>query len=334
MISNSFSFLRTLVPLAVSPALKTLNLVAYPISEASYSEAHGIEPEPAPSLGTDLSACFDLLSDLATACAGSPEDVAGFWEIVNYHSALVFLAKEQPIHHVRFMCRLLSTSGIEASFGPIIQKGDNPAIRDQGEIESILVERLSSLLFQIPSPSSPDAPLDIADILSFRLEILSTLQAMCSPPRTGASIAQHPAAIGRLIQFLYETVDSLYSTTTTPTHTHTLAIRCVNAAMHLLYHLLTTHADAVDMREKLKLVDGGGGAHMHLIALTRIAFCESIVLERGIEPAVSDAAHALLDEFLSPFEGEQLLLMYPTADSTAVGHEVTEAATADPMVLG
>ena len=72
------------------------------------------------------------------------------------------------------------------------------------------------------------------------------------------------------------------------------------------------------------------------IALTRIAFCESIVLERGIEPAVSDAAHALLDEFLSPFEGEQLLLMYPTADSTAVGMEAAaeERGGADPMVLG
>jgi hypothetical protein len=85
---------------------------------------------------------------------------------------------------------------------------------------------------------------------------------------------------------------------------------------------------------------------MHLVALTRVAFCEAVVLERGIDPAASDAAHALLDEFLSPYEGEQLLQMYPTADSTAVGvHEGgawTGAASAaaggagsvvDPMVL-
>jgi hypothetical protein len=342
LISNTFSYLRTLVPLAVSPALKTVNLVAYPISEASYSEAHGIEPEPAPSLDTNLSACFDLLSDLATACAGSAEHVTAFWEIIDYHSALVFLAKEQPIHHVSFMCRLLSTSSTPASFGPIIQKAD--AIRDQSEIESLLVERLSSLLLQTPSPSSQSTPLDVADVLAFRLDVLSTLQAMSSPPRTGASITAHPAALGRLITFLHDTVDALYSTTTAPPATHAHAVACINAATLLLHALLTAHASAVDVREKLKLADsasgvGGGAAHMHLVALTRIAFCEAAVLERGIAPAASDAAHALLDEFLSPFEGEQLLLMYPTADSTAIRlHDGGEAGTGagtegDPMVL-
>ena len=336
MISNSFSFLRTLVPLAVSPALRTVNLVAYPISEASYSEAHGIEHEPAPSLGTDLSACFELLSDLATACAGSAEHVTAFWEIVDYHSALVFLAKEQPIHHVSFMCKLLSTSGTDASFGPIIQKGDNPAIRDQSEIESLLVERLSSLLFQLPSPPSPSSPRDFPSILTFRLQILGTRESLSSPPRTGASVAAHPAALGRLGHFLHATVDALYSASTSPPRTHALAVSCVNAATLLLHALLAAHA--VDMREKLKAVDGG--AHMHLVALTRVAFCEAVVLERGVGPAASDAAHALLDEFLSPFEGEQLLQMYPTADSTAVGlHDGGGAASAGvggaagPMVL-
>lgn len=57
---------------------------------------------------------------------------------------------------------------------------------------------------------------------------------------------------------------------------------------------------------------------MHLIALTRLAFCESVILERGIEPEVSDAAHALLDEFLSPVEGEQLLVMFASGESTTV----------------
>jgi hypothetical protein len=342
LISTSFTFQRTLVPLAVAPALKTVNLVAYPISEASYSEAHGIEHEPAPALATNLSACFELLTDLATACAGSGEHVAAFWEIVDYHSALVFLAKEQPIQHVSFMCTLLSTSGTASSFGPVIRQADNPAIRDQAAIESLLVERLSSLLFQLPSSATP---LSLTETLTFRLQILHTLQSMSPPSRPTSPISAHPTAIGRLIQFLHTTVDALYSTTTAPPSTHALATACINAATLLLHVLLTTTSPPIDVREKLKAIEGG--AHMHLVALTRVAFCEAVVLERGIDPAASDAAHALLDEFLSPYEGEQLLQMYPTADSTAVGvHEGgawTGAAAAaaaggagsvvDPMVL-
>ena len=74
---------------------------------------------------------------------------------------------------------------------------------------------------------------------------------------------------------------------------------------------------------------------MHLIALTRLAFCESVILERGIEPEVSDAAHALLDEFLSPVEGEQLLVMFATGDSTAVpGDQTGPGAQGEPQNQG
>jgi hypothetical protein len=138
-------------------------------------------------------------------------------------------------------------------------------------------------------------------------------------------------AIGRIIQFLYESIDFLYAPSSCPTDTHDLTITCVNTIMRLLYHILTQHASTIDIREKLKMVQGG--AHLHLIALTRLAFCESIILEKGIDPAVSDAAHALLDEFLSPIEGEQLLRMFPSADSTGVWAPMTNEMEED-IVMG
>jgi hypothetical protein len=186
-----------------------------------------------------------------------------------------------------------------------------------------MIERLTALLFESPSSSNNEEELRLEDLIAFHLSIIDTLQAMCISPRSGLSLATHRSAIGRLIHFLHNAIDALYSPTTTLSTIHDLTIQCVNTTMRLLYHLLTTYTDKIDIREKLKVVEGG--AHMHLIALTRLAFCESVILERGIEPEVSDAAHALLDEFLSPVEGEQLLVMFATGDSTAVPGEHTSA---------
>jgi hypothetical protein len=141
------------------------------------------------------------------------------------------------------------------------------------------------------------------------------------------ALANQRSAIGRLIHFLHDSIDALYSPATTLTAIHDLTIQCVNTTMRLLYHLLTTHADKIDVREKLRAVEGG--THMHLIALTRLAFCESVILERGIEPEVSDAAHALLDEFLSPVEGEQLLVMFASGESATAAGEPTAMQARD-----
>lgn len=71
--------------------------------------------------------------------------------------------------------------------------------------------------------------------------------------------------------------------------------------MKLIYHIATTNG-GFDM--KSKLTNTLGGQHAYLVALTRLAFSEGVVLEAGIEDAVVNMAHDILDEGLSPEEGD------------------------------
>lgn len=325
--TRRFTFIKHIVIYALQPAMETVNLLAYPISAKSYNESQGIPDDSKPPPTVNIQSCLDLIELMSLSCANSPEHVVLFWTIINTHWVLCLLMEAQPVLHVTFICNLLRNSATTSSFGPIFREEGNGGVKDQDEIESLLVERLTSLLYQVPAPNTSQKPLELEQKLSFRLSVLDTLWAIALPPRSGISLAVHSMAIGRIIEFLYATTSLLYEPSTYPTEIHDLAIKCVNTATRLLYHILTKHAGRFDLREKLKMVPGG--AHLHLLALTRLAFCEAIVLERGIEPAVSDAAHALLDEFLSPVEGEQLLKMFPSADSTGVSLAFEEETKMD-----
>jgi hypothetical protein len=313
--SSTYHFIQEIVLFVLPSAMKTIDLVVFPIVSRTYNESQGILDESSPPPNIAIDACFVMVEIMAFSCRNYPDQLDAFWKLVNIRWVLCLLIEAQPLHHAIFICNLLRSSAQPNTFGPIWKQDDASTANDQAEIESLVIERLTALLSQLPAKESKE-PLTTLEILSFRLTVIHTLQAMTVLPRDGASIAKHEMAIGRIIKFLYHVIDLLYSPTTYPDDTHRLAITCVNTTMRLLYHTLTRHATKIDLREKLKMVKGG--AHLHLIALTRLAFCESIVLEKGIDPAVSDAAHALLDEFLSPVEGEQLLKMFPSADSTGM----------------
>ena len=65
------------------------------------------------------------------------------------------------------------------------------------------------------------------------------------------------------------------------------------------------------MQEKLRVHPGG--ANKYLIALTRLAFSEGIFYERGIEDDVVDCAHQMLEDSITPEEGEALLEAFSSA---------------------
>ncbi|KAF2668279.1 hypothetical protein BT63DRAFT_425609 [Microthyrium microscopicum] len=313
---NGFSYARKLVSSILPPAMASVNVVAFPLaSEKNESEIdEGLEDHE----NINTKACLNLLLSVAQSCQGSNEDVANFWSTMTLHWTLVLLYPTQPIHHHLSMCALLRTSALDDSFGPIFQSSEFDSVADQESLEQYLLDRLTSLLCLDPLESKLDRNLNLFDTLRFRIGVFKTIQAICSPPRNGVSVAKHPTAIGRIIQFLNSSIELLYTPQGLQPVAHNLVLECIKSGTRLLYIIVTTHSESIDLREKLKAVEGGD--HMHLIALSRIAFCESIVLERGIEPAVGDAAHSLLDEFLSPIEGEQLLKMFPSSDGTA-GHD-------------
>ena len=57
------------------------------------------------------------------------------------------------------------------------------------------------------------------------------------------------------------------------------------------------------MGAKLRAVQGGKDKFM--IAMTRLAFCEPVYFERGIEEAAIECAHAMLDEMVDYREARE-----------------------------
>ncbi|KAI9879828.1 MAG: hypothetical protein M1830_006851 [Pleopsidium flavum] len=86
---------------------------------------------------------------------------------------------------------------------------------------------------------------------------------------------------------------------------HAMRAQIINKATRLLHYLLTTFPDLINMQAKLAVIPGG--VHKHLVALTRLAFSEGLILEAGIEDDVVDCAHQLLEDAVTPEEGEALL---------------------------
>jgi hypothetical protein len=77
--------------------------------------------------------------------------------------------------------------------------------------------------------------------------------------------------------------------------------------MALLSHLKRENP-ALDIKSKLSVIPGG--QHKYLVALTRLAFSERLVLERGVSKETVDAAYSVLDGGLTPEEGEGLLEVF------------------------
>ena len=85
----------------------------------------------------------------------------------------------------------------------------------------------------------------------------------------------------------------------------------VNQATRILFHLRSAYSGLIDMRAKLAIIIGG--SHKHLIALTRLAFSEGMYYEQDIEDDVVDCAHRMLEDSVTPEEGEALLAAFSSA---------------------
>ncbi|OCK84191.1 hypothetical protein K432DRAFT_289445 [Lepidopterella palustris CBS 459.81] len=329
---------------AVPLILASVDLVAIPIGRAQIDKASildraQIDKATIPDRDTpaqlrlrqeiDVLECLALLHTIATSCsATSLEAITKFWQMVQFDSILINLMKSQPLPQLTLMLRILSTSALPTTFGAIIP--DSRPGR-QSEREADTIGRLTNLLFETPEvpqtpnirPKNAGADADLKNpsasphfysrlaLCDLRLQVLHVLGALCIHSHGGLALARHTHAIGRIVRFLHDQIDALYDHTNSSTHS--LVVASVNLSMRLFYHLVTTFPNDIDIKVKLDQVKGG--SHKHLVALTRLAFSESLVLEGGIEDEVVDAAHQLLDEYLSPEEGEALLQVFSSGRS-------------------
>jgi hypothetical protein len=308
---------------AVPLIIASVDLVAVPIARAAKLEEVYVAELYSPAqvkTSTEISVfdCLDLLHLMASSCLSSstPEAIFHFWQYIPADFTLVLLNRVQPLEYITLMLRVLSTSALPSSLGAIVASDSPPD--QQGKRESDIIDRLTNLLSEapemIPNPSTDakdvEVPPSATEVWDMRNQVLHLLSRFAIEEYGSMRLITHRNCIGRLIKYLDFSLSTLYTCPLFPTQDKTVA--SINTTMRLIYHLSTSNPDT-DIKSKLSVIQGGH--HKYLVALTRLAFSEGLVLERGIEESVVDMAHAILDEGLSLEEGEGLLRVFSSGNS-------------------
>jgi hypothetical protein len=299
------------VPLLV----ESIKLVAMPMHEASKNRDEkkiaALFSPAQRAIVSEIQAqdCLELLYVFAASCvsSSSPEALSLFWRTVPYDIVFLLLKEEQPLSHITMMLRILSTSALANSLGPI-DSGD-PA-----GVESGLIFRLTSLFSEKVAPISDpqdQSPKVVTELETWklRLHVLSVLTQFSVPEHGSIALAQHKLCIGRLINYLNHCITSLYTQPLSPMQSYKTA--SINATMRLLHHLYRS----TEVQIKAKLNNTLGGQHAFHVSMTRLAFSEGLVLEAGIDPEVMDMAHDILNDGMGPEEGDELMQVFPSGNS-------------------
>ncbi|OJD34401.1 dna repair protein rad26 [Diplodia corticola] len=280
----------------------------------------------------DLQECLCLMLTVSRSCARDVEATTRFWSLIS-RDFIRALFKSPFLSTLSLTVQLLATSITPTSVGPIpdYDPADLPANSANLNKAITATDHLTSLLRETPDvvPSQPA-------LWSFRLTLLHTFSAFLQSPAAAATLATHKYFLGRLFVCLNDAVATLYATAPRTPLAATLG-RIANLGTRIAFILITDPAtrDLVDRHDRLHAVHGA--SHAHLVALTRLAFVDvdadadviddgddggpaaaggfggARVLEAGIEEEVVDMAHQLLDQFLSPSEGVELMKVFSSA---------------------
>ncbi|RMY73753.1 hypothetical protein D0862_14237 [Hortaea werneckii] len=314
-----------LIEEAVPLCMTTISLVAIPLVRASTNPAYAahLDREAHAKLceQIDVDEMMEFLLRLAQAATiVGPTRVEDLWKCMELPFTLLMLNKAQPISQSTTTLRLLATSSLITTFGPIVPPESEDAASGQSKQETAIIDRLTILLFETPKPPPDEPAHSEIELAELRNEILSVFHELCLTEHGGLLLAQHRSAVGRLVRFLHGQMEKLHllppampsasspeeltTDDSKPPPAHTLVAQTINTTTRLLYHLLRTYDTTLNLGQKLQAVQGG--YHKFLVSMTRIAFSDQLVLEAGIEDEVAEAAHAVLDNMLSPEEGEAI----------------------------
>jgi hypothetical protein len=304
---------------AVPLIIASVDLVALPVSNAAKLGGKAVASLYSPTqrdIASKINVidCLELLYLFATSCVSSTdaEASARLWRAIPTGFPLMLLNKEFPQPQITLVLRILSTSSLSTSLGPIAI-----AEESQAHIEDALISRLTNMFTEIPKsipdPAESAVPAVLVpekEVWKLRLLVLMVLTHFSLQEHGSVRLAQNRLCMGRLIKYLDYSITTLYRQPLSPTQDS--KVESINSTMKLIYHI-TTSNPGFDI--KSKLVNTLGGQHAYLVALTRLAFSEGLVLEAGIEDAVVDMAHAILDEGLSMEEGEAFGMVYSSGSS-------------------
>ena len=244
----------------------------------------------------DTQVCLQLLDLTITLCNRDTDLVKRFWRSMRFDFISMLLRNSQDLDDITLTIQLLNSSVRTDSFAMIVAPPASQSVSEQH-----VIDRLSSMLIEITRTAEGEKPIPPLDIARMRLEILALIETMCDIPYCGSAFAQHPSALSRLVRVMHDELNNLYEYR----YGHELRAELVNQSTRLLYQLTTEYAESVgDLQEKLRAPPTS--VYKHLIVLSRLAFSEGTYLEADIEEDVLDAAHQMLEELVTPEEGEAL----------------------------
>ena len=230
------------------------------------------------------------------------DDITRFWRRMRFDFTGMLLNILQPIEEMHITLSLLRTSVLVTSFAMRVPPGDG----DQGKSETWILYLLSRWLIDVRRSPEGEQPYDVIEICQIRQQVLSLMEAMCDNAHGGEALAKDPVVIGRLVLLINEELNSLYDFQ----YGHEHRSELVNTALRLLYYVMTTYPDLINLQEKLREISGG--QHKYLIVLSRLAFSEGFH-EQGIEDDVVECATEMLESLITPEEGESLLEAFGSA---------------------
>ncbi|KZF23371.1 hypothetical protein L228DRAFT_282105 [Xylona heveae TC161] len=263
----------------------------------------------------DVDACLSLLFVTSLGCNHSEEHITRFWKCMRFDFVFMALGINQKLKHILAMLDILSTGALKEGLGPVLSSPQN--VRD--EHANHLIDSMTRFLFQAPLEDKNEEPYSSTDIKALRLKVVDILRALSLSDHGGRLIASHRTAIGRLVNSISDSVNDLYDFFSD----YECSAQIVNTAVRLLFYLRVSQTSLINMRTKLDALPSGGGTHNYIVSLTRIAFSDGFVLEAGIDDDVVDYAHQMLEDFITPDEGEALLAAF---GSLSVSRENTSKA--------
>ena len=264
-----------------------------------------------PSEDVDTQECLQILYLTATLSARNDDDLARFWRNIRFDFVSMLLRNSQHLDDIILMVKMLNLSVRQDTFAMIVAP---PA--SQSKSEEHIIERLFSMLIEVPQAEDGEEDYDAIEIAELREQILCLIETMCDKLHCAEAIVKHRFAIGRLVRLMNDELNAVYLYR----YGHDRRIEIINQSVRLLDYFTSTFADVIHLQEKLRAPTTDppreGPASMYKnppasiykypITLSRLAFSESIFYERGIDEDVLDRAHQMLENFVTPEEADAL----------------------------
>jgi Protein of unknown function (DUF3636) len=333
----------SVAPHIISYLLPIAQDTIYLIADRRYRSVNGDVGREADAVylveNIDSTLILALMYHAALACAtasskpSEPNKIsmkAEYWKLMTMDSIQLLLTPKQQLDDIIGMLKLLATSAMPASIGPILES------KEPAQVAQLVLEKVSKLLTDPPrwaaSPRQKHA---------VRLASLETLVAFLHSPFGATQLALHGRVIPRLVTALSNSIDELYDMNNTEFDLEDSyrsvsfplrntfdendggddeegggrmdggqdipsVYRIISQSMFILHHLVTDAQTGAVANINEKLLASHGGSQRYRLALARLNFAGDLLFEGGIDDETMELAHELLELAVTPDEAEAI----------------------------